>query len=147
MYTELIAWDNSGLSEGARELHKIYTALSYVEDAAVDLGVNGLGWDVSDVEAYLDSLGLNAATGQDLYDYVVKFPGLLLPYGVGMARFMTLRKIAEESMGSSFVLKDFNEVLMTNGDRPFELVQADVAAYLERNGKNASGLEAFAEAD
>ena len=31
---------------------------------------------------------------------------------------------------------------MTNGDRPFELVQADVAAYLERNGKNASGLEA-----
>ena len=142
MYTELIAWDNSGLSEGARELHKIYTALSYVEDAAVDLGVNGLGWDVNDVEAYLDSLGLNAATGQDLYDYVVKFPGLLLPYGVGMARFMTLRKIAEESMGSSFVLKDFNEVLMTNGDRPFELVQADVAAYLERNGKNASGLEA-----
>ena len=134
MYSQMVAWDISGLSEGAVKLHKIYSALSYIEDAAVDLGVNGLGWDVSDLETYLNSIGLNPDSAPDLYDYVIQYPGMLLPYGVGLARFMTMREIAEESLGKSFVLKDFHEVLLTNGERPFDLVQADLNAYLGKNG-------------
>ncbi len=130
MYMEMVAWDISGLSEGARELHKIYTALSYIEDAAVDLGVNGLGWTVDDVADWLNSIGLNPASAEQLYDFVIDYEGLLLPYGVGMARFMTMRNIAEEQLGAKFNLKDFHSAMLKNGDRPFEEVQKDFSAYL-----------------
>ena len=130
MYSEMVAWDISGLSEGARELHKIYVALSYIEDAAVDLGVNGLGWTVDDLADWLNSLGLNPASAQDLYDFVINYPGMLLPYGVGMARFMTMRQIAEEELGSDFNLKEFHQAMLKNGSRPFEDVQKDLNDYL-----------------
>ena len=130
MYSEMYGWEESGLSEGAIEMHKIFTALGYAEDAAVDLGVNGLGWDVDDVAEYLDSIGLNPSQADMLYEFVLKFPGILLPYGVGLARFATMREIAEETLGNSFDLKKFHEVMLTNGDRPFEMVTRDFNAYL-----------------
>ena len=140
MYSEMVAWDISGLSEGARELHKIYVALSYIEDAAVDLGVNGLGWTVDDLSDWLNSLGLNAASAEELYDFVIEYPGMLLPYGVGMARFMTMRQIAEEELGAKFNLKEFHEAMLRNGSRPFEDVQNDLKDYLGKdNGQLFEG--------
>ena len=62
---------------------------------------------------------------------MIQRPGLLLPYGIGMMRFLTMRSEAEEKLGDKFDLKEFNTVLMEGGDRPFEFVEADVKRYIE----------------
>ena len=42
-----------------------------------------------------------------------------------------LKSTAEEHMHGGFDLKEFNTVLLTNGDRPFEMVEEDVNAYIK----------------
>ena len=47
---------------------------------------------------------------------------------------MKLKDLAQNSLGDDFNLKDFHEVLLRGGDRPFDMVEADVRRYIENNG-------------
>ena len=129
MYTETNAMKDSGVSEDTAKFYALNVGISYVMDAAIDLGVNGLGWTVDDVKKYLSSIYLNEEIAQDLYDFVCENPGLILPYGVGLAQFARLREDAEAELGDKFDVVEFNKVLLTYGDRPFEAVEQDLKDY------------------
>ncbi len=135
MYTELEAFDFSELSEGARAVNKINIALGYVEDCAIDLGVNGLGWTVDDVKKYLQDNGLNAESAQSLYDFVLGRPGLLLPYGYGLLMNHRMRGKAMAALGDSFDIVDYHRVILEYGDRAFDFVEKDIDAYITSMGK------------
>jgi len=133
MYAEDQSWKLSSLSEGAAEINRIYTNLNYVLDAYADLVVNGLGWSANDLEKKMVELGLNSGLGETFYEFVTENPGQILPYGVGLAQFLRLRALAEASLGDRFDVKEFNEVLLTYGDRPFDIVEEDVNSWLKGN--------------
>ena len=138
MFAEGQALHVSGLSEYASEYQKINIELNYVLSAAVDLGVNGLGWSTKDVSKYLDNLDLNSSIAKDLYDFATLQPGTILPYGVGVAMFELLENKAKNALGNDFDQKVFNEILLNDGNRPFEVVEDDVNAYcgIEGNDEN-----------
>ena len=138
MFAEGQALHVSGLSEYASEYQKVNIELNYVLSAAVDLGVNGLGWSTKDVSKYLDNLDLNSSIAKDLYDFATLQPGTILPYGVGVAMFELLENKAKNALGNDFDQKAFNEVLLNDGNRPFEVVEDDVNAYcgIEGNDEN-----------
>ena len=138
MFAEGQALHVSGLSEYASEYQKINIELNYVLSAAVDLGVNGLGWSTKDVSKYLDRLDLNGSIAKDLYDFATLQPGTILPYGVGIAMFELLENKAKNALGNDFDQKAFNEVLLNDGNRPFEVVEEDVNAYcgIDENDEN-----------
>lgn len=138
MFAEGQALHVSGLSEYASEYQKINIELNYVLSAAVDLGVNGLGWSTKDVSKYLDRLDLNGSIAKDLYDFATLQPGTILPYGVGIAMFELLENKAKNALGNDFDQKTFNEVLLNDGNRPFEVVEDDVNAYcgIDENDEN-----------
>ncbi len=134
MYAEMMALDVSELNEDAKLYQKLNTGISYVMGAAIDLGVNGLGWSVEDTEDYLDDLGLNSEIAEDLYEFVVTRPGSILPYGVGLAEYENLRVDTMKSLGKKFDLKEFNTVLLEGGARPFARVEKDVESYVSSKG-------------
>ena len=137
MYVQDYAWRNSGLSESAAELQRMDQNVNYILSAICDIAVNGLGYDVEKLGAYFEDLGLGADFAQNMYDFVGPSPGLIVPYGAGLVQFLILKDTAEQSLGDDFDLKEFNTVLLTGGDRPFELVKADVDAYIASKGKTA----------
>lgn len=130
MYASVQALDVSGMSEAAATINALNTSIGYVLDAAIDLGVNGLGWGTSDVTDYLTELGLDESGAKDYYDFVTSQPGEILPYGVGLAMFEHLEDKAKETLGDAFDQKAFNTVLLDGGSRPFGVVEDDVDAYL-----------------
>lgn len=140
MFAEGQALHVSGLSEYASEYQKINIELNYVLSAAVDLGVNGLGWSTKDVSKYLDRLDLNSSIAKDLYDFTTLQPGTILPYGVGVAMFELLENKAKNALGNDFDQKAFNEVLLNDGNRPFEVVEDDVNAYCGINGNDENNI-------
>ena len=140
MFAEGQALHVSGLSEYASEYQKINIELNYVLSAAVDLGVNGLGWSTKDVSKYLDRLDLNSSIAKDLYDFATLQPGTILPYGVGVAMFELLEKKAKKALGNDFDQKAFNEVLLNDGNRPFEVVEDDVNAYCGIDGNDENNI-------
>lgn len=140
MFAEGQALHVSGLSEYASEYQKINIELNYVLSAAVDLGVNGLGWSTKDVSKYLDRLDLNSSIAKDLYDFATLQPGTILPYGVGVAMFELLENKAKNALGNDFDQKAFNEVLLNDGNRPFEVVEDDVNAYCGIDGNDENNI-------
>lgn len=140
MFAEGQALHVSGLSEYASEYQKINIELNYVLSAAVDLGVNGLGWSTKDVSKYLDRLDLNSSIAKDLYDFATLQPGTILPYGVGIAMFELLENKAKNALGNDFDQKAFNEVLLNDGNRPFEVVEDDVNAYCGIDGNDENNI-------
>ena len=140
MFAEGQALHVSGLSEYASEYQKINIELNYVLSAAVDLGVNGLGWSTKDVSKYLDNLDLNSSIAKDLYDFATLQPGTILPYGVGVAMFELLENKAKNALGNDFDQKAFNEVLLNDGNRPFEVVEDDVNAYCGIEGDDENNI-------
>lgn len=130
MYAEDLAWQSSPLSEKAGQFMALNTTLNYVLDAAVDLGVNGLGWSIDDTADFLDGIGFNSAYAQPLYEFVTLQPAVILPYGYGAAEIQNLKYEAQQALGNSFSLLEFNTVLLEGGARPFEKVEADVHAWL-----------------
>lgn len=140
MFAEGQALHVSGLSEYASEYQKINIELNYVLSAAVDLGVNGLGWSTKDVSKYLDRLDLNSSIAKDLYDFATLQPGTILPYGVGVAMFELLENKAKNALENDFDQKAFNEVLLNDGNRPFEVVEDDVNAYCGIDGNDENNI-------
>ena len=140
MFAEGQALHVSGLSEYASEYQKINIELNYVLSAAVDLGVNGLGWSTKDVSKYLDRLDLNSSIAKDLYDFATRQPGTIVPYGVGVAMFELLENKAKNAIGNDFDQKAFNEVLLNDGNRPFEVVEDDVNAYCGIDGNDENNI-------
>lgn len=140
MFAEGQALHVSGLSEYASEYQKINIELNYVLSAVVDLGVNGLGWSTKDVSKYLDRLDLNSSIAKDLYDFATLQPGTILPYGVGIAMFELLENKAKNALGNDFDQKAFNEVLLNDGNRPFEVVEDDVNAYCGIDGNDENNI-------
>lgn len=131
MYVEDTAWEWSGLNIYAQEFDRINTSMGYAMNAAADIGVNGLGWSEKELGDYLNDLGLNSEIASDLYDFVMDTPGVIVPYGVGLVQFMTIRDEAEKALQSQFDAVEFNRVLLTDGDRPFELVRKDVQKWID----------------
>ena len=129
MYASSQALSVSNLNAYSSEYQKLNNEINYVLDAAVDLGVNGLGWSTSDISDYLNNLGLSGDSAKSLYDYVTEYPGVLLSYGVGVAMFELLQDKAENALGDDFDQKEFNTVILNDGPRTFELVEEDVNAY------------------
>ena len=135
-YVERIMLQRSGL--GQKEADFIYMGefLDYVIQAGADIAVNGLGYDTEKLGKWLDSIfdGLGDEA-EGIYEYSTSMPGGLLPYGYGMAKFWEFRERVQEALGEDFDLEEFHRVVLTGGQRPFELVETDLKEYVESKGK------------
>jgi len=135
MLAESYMLEVSGLSDEAVINCKADVETGYILQAAIDLMVNGLGYDKSKVTSYLDDLGLNTAVADSVISYVEEYPGMLLPYGVGLASYLQLKSDTEKKLGNDFDVVKFNEVIVKYGDRSLTSVENDINTYLLNGDK------------
>ncbi|MBR2539501.1 MAG: DUF885 domain-containing protein [Mogibacterium sp.] len=147
-YVERIMLLRSGLDNVSAEVIACDEFMSYMTYAGADIAVNGLGYSIKELSSWLEEVGLDRSYVSSIYDYVVSYPGLLLPYGYGMARFWDLRCRTEAALGDDFDLEEFHLQLLTNGSRPFDMVEKDVREYVESKGHELPGeVKLFAGED
>jgi uncharacterized protein (DUF885 family) len=68
--------------------------------------------------------------------YIV-MPGQACAYYIGYLKLLALRQKAESTLGESFNLKDFHDVVINNGTLPLSLLETVVNDYVDR----AAGLK------
>ena len=135
-YVEKIMLNRSPLNPAAQEYQAVNVFLSYTLEAAVDLAVNGLGYGEKELGDWMNQLGLGEGMDpKDLYDAVIDMPGMILPYGYGLAKFWELREKTESALEDEFDLEEYHLQLLTNGPRNFNLVENDLKKYVESKGK------------
>ncbi len=90
----------------------------------VDTGLHALGWSrlqaIEFMATHTSLTLLNIANEVDRY---IAWPGQALAYKIGELKIRELRRQAEETLGTSFNLREFHNVLLTSGAVPLDTLE------------------------
>jgi uncharacterized protein (DUF885 family) len=64
--------------------------------------------------------------------YIV-YPGQATAYKIGMLKILELRQRAMDELGDQFDLKEFHNVVLSNGSMPLEVLERLVEDYIAGN--------------
>ena len=64
-------------------------------------------------------------------DRYIVYPGQATAYKVGMLEILRLRGIAEDAPGDAYDIRDFHDVVLTQGAMPMSVLEERVNAWIE----------------
>lgn len=115
-------------SNFGRQSYEMWRACRLV----VDTGMHALGWTRQQAIDYMAdntaSTLLNIANEIDRY---IAWPGQALAYKIGELKIRALRARAENALGAVFNLRAFHDALLANGAVPLDVLEAQVARWVE----------------
>jgi uncharacterized protein (DUF885 family) len=134
LYTEWLAKD-AGWYEGDPfgDLGRLQAELFRAVRLVVDTGIHSKRWPREQAIAYMrekTGMGEKEVTAE-IERYIVN-PGQACAYKVGMLKIQELRKRAQTELGTKFEQKQFHNVVLKNGALPLEILEEQVAAYIQR---------------
>ena len=99
----------------------------------VDTGIHAKHWTRQQA---IDYFKANAAkTEADIINEVdryISWPGQALAYKIGQLRILQLRAEAEARLGAKFDIRDFHDVVLSNGAVPLEVLEKQVRDWIAR---------------
>nr|XP_042906849.1 uncharacterized protein LOC107456618 isoform X2 [Parasteatoda tepidariorum] len=97
----------------------------------VDTGIHAFNWSQDQAVAYMIE---NTASSKRVIENEVKryitWPGQACAYKIGEMKIKSLRKMAENQLGSNFNIQDFHEVLLNNYG-PLDVLEKKVLEYVD----------------
>jgi uncharacterized protein (DUF885 family) len=134
LYAERLAWELGAYQNDPRgDLGRLTDELLRAKRLVVDTGIHYKKWTREQAIDYMSG-GISPAsidTGIEVERYFV-WPGQALGYKVGQIKILQLRDKARKVLGAKFALKDFHNVVLTNGSLPLTLLEQLVDEYIAR---------------
>ncbi len=132
LYTEQLAWEIGFQNDPLDNLGRLQAEIFRAVRLVVDTGLHHKRWTREQAIEYMlakTGMGINDVTAE-IERYMVR-PGQALAYKVGMLKILELRERAREQLGDRFDIKDFHNVVLTNGAVPLEILERLVDQYIE----------------
>jgi uncharacterized protein (DUF885 family) len=133
LYAERLAWEMGYEKDPMDDLGRLQAEMLRATRLVVDTGIHRKRWTREQAIDYMVE-----KTGQarsDITSEVERYfvmPGQALSYKVGMIRILQLRERAKEKLGSRFDLRDFHDVVLTEGELPLSVLEKQVDAWIAR---------------
>jgi len=103
----------------------------------VDTGIHSRGWTRQQaIDFFLENSGKTPHDVEVEVDRYIVWPGQALAYKVGELRIQGLRRHAETTLGSRFVLREFHDELLGRGALPLDLLEPRMKAWVERRSQD-----------
>ena len=114
------------------DLGRLQAELHRAVRLVVDTGMHALKWSREQaIEYMIDAEGLEESTAVSEIERYAVWPGQALGYKLGMLKILELRAMAREILGDAFDIRDFHEVLLTNGPVPLGVLEELVRGWAE----------------
>ncbi len=98
----------------------------------VDTGIHALGWTKEEAVNFLRSnTALSFHEINTEVDRYISWPGQAVSYKIGELKIRELRKKAEKALGSDFDIRDFHEVILSQGTLTLAIMEKLVNNYIE----------------
>lgn len=96
-----------------------------------DTGIHALGWSRQRAIDFLrEWTPIGLLTVEQEIDRYIGMPGQAVSYKIGQIEITRLRRLAESSLGASFDIKGFHDVMLTNGAMPLPLLAGAVEEWI-----------------
>ena len=96
----------------------------------VDTGLHSLNWTMEDAVQYM--LAHTAASEDGIRSEVrryITWPGQAVAYKVGQLKIIELRNLTEASLGDSFDIKEFHDIVL-NSVGPLAVLEDQILKYI-----------------
>lgn len=136
LYAERLAWDLGWYQDDPfGNIGRLQAEAFRAARLVVDTGIHAKGWTYDEaLEFFIENVGFNAgdnvSSDFEISRYIA-WPGQSTAYMVGMLKILELRDIAMEKLGGNFDIKDFHNVVLSNGSMPLDVLENVVDAYIK----------------
>ena len=131
MYSEFLAEEMGMYTTPYEQFGKLTYEMWRACRLVVDTGIHTKGWTRDQVVNFMainTALSLHEINTET--DRYISWPGQALSYKIGELKIRELRKKAEHTLGSSFDIREFHEVILGQGTVTLSILEASVDAYI-----------------
>ena len=131
LYAERLAWELGFQQDPYNNIGRLQAELFRAVRLVVDTGIHAMRWSREEAIDYM-----LANTGMPESDVVAEIeryiimPGQATAYKVGMNKILELRELAQTELGDRFDIRDFHNVVLTNGSMPLDILEELVQQYI-----------------
>lgn len=133
LYSELlpkeIGFYKDPYSDFGRLANEVFRAARLV----VDVGIHYKKWTRAQAfEYFLKNTPNPEGDCRKEIDRYIVWPGQATGYKIGMLRILELRAMAQKELGPNFDLREFHDVILTNGPLPLNILGEQVRVWIEK---------------
>ncbi len=94
----------------------------------VDTGIHQFGWTRQQAVEYFQAHAPEESLAE--IDRYISWPAQALSYKMGQLRISSLRKAAEQRLGSKFDVREFNDAVIRDGTLPLDLLSEQINGFI-----------------
>ncbi len=121
-------------SDFGRLANEVFRAARLV----VDVGIHHKKWTREQAYEYFirNTPNPEGDCRKEIDRYIV-WPGQATGYKIGMLKILELREYARKELGNKFDIREFHDVILTNGSLPLKLLSENVRDWVENKKKES----------
>ena len=122
-----------GVYETPPELYgRLVAEMFLASRLVVDTGMNALGWSLEDARQYMRERVIQSPSEIDseTLRYSTSIPAQALAYRLGYEKMWELRHAAEAALGDSFDVRDFHDIVLSDGAKPLPVLTTKVNRWI-----------------
>lgn len=97
----------------------------------VDTGIHAKKWTREEgIKYYTDNTPNDKSKAIKMVERHIVMPGQATAYKIGMLKILELRKKAKDNLGNAFDIREFHEVILSNGAIPLNVLEDFVDEYI-----------------
>jgi uncharacterized protein (DUF885 family) len=124
LYAEQVAWEMGFLDDPYDNIGRLQAELFRAVRLVVDTGIHAQRWSrEAAIEYMVDNTGMARSDVVAEIERYFVMPGQALSYKIGMTKILELRDRARQQLGERFDIREFHNVLLTNGALPLTILE------------------------
>jgi len=137
LYAERLMWELGAYKDNpSGDIGRLQYELLRAARLVADTGINAKKWSYDQSLNYmLTEVGLPRGIAESEVARYVCLAGQATSYKVGMTKILELRQKAKDKLGNRFDLKEFNNVVLSNGSVPLTILERVVDEYIARKAR------------
>ena len=131
LYSEFLADDMGIYTNEYEQFGKLTYEMWRACRLVVDTGIHAMGWTREKAVEYMSkntALSLHEINTE--VDRYISWPGQALSYKIGEIKIRELRKKAKQVLGNKFDIRDFHEVILSQGTVTLSIMEERINNYI-----------------
>ncbi|WP_444912364.1 DUF885 domain-containing protein [Microbulbifer sp. PAAF003] len=134
LYSEKLAKEAGFQENPYDDLGRLQAEMFRAVRLVVDTGMHYKRWSREQaIEYMLEKTGMTESEVTTEIERYMVWPGQALAYKTGMLKILELRERAKEALGSQFDIRQFHNVVLTNGALPLAVLEQQVDQWIATN--------------